>query len=100
MDLNAAVLSKRGRKVIEVEMMFDFERVLAVQCSSCEMPRTLSRTLTCDHYAGLNPILDGDGLWKVGQRLKNNKPMTLDSYFFKTVTYPSSSYTTHDATCS
>ncbi len=28
MELNAAVLSKRGRKVIEVEMQFDFERVL------------------------------------------------------------------------
>ena len=28
MELNAAVLSKRGRKVIESEMRFDFERVL------------------------------------------------------------------------
>ena len=28
MQLNAAVLSKRGRKVIESEMRFDFERVL------------------------------------------------------------------------
>ena len=28
MELNAAVLSKRGRKVIELEMRFDFERVL------------------------------------------------------------------------
>jgi integrase len=28
MELNAAVLSKRGRKVIEAEMRLDFERVL------------------------------------------------------------------------
>ena len=28
MELNAAVLSKRGRKVIELEMRYDFERVL------------------------------------------------------------------------
>ena len=28
MELNAAVLSKRGRMVIETEMRFDFERVL------------------------------------------------------------------------
>ncbi|CAB3998608.1 Hypothetical predicted protein [Paramuricea clavata] len=30
MELNAAVLSKRGRKVIEKEMRFDFERVLQI----------------------------------------------------------------------
>ena len=30
MELNVAVLSKRGRKVIEAERMFDFERVLQI----------------------------------------------------------------------
>ena len=30
MELNAAVLSKRGRKVIEKEMRFEFERVLQI----------------------------------------------------------------------
>jgi hypothetical protein len=30
MELNAAVLSKRGRKVLEKEMRFDFERVLQI----------------------------------------------------------------------
>ncbi len=30
MELNAAVLSKRGRKVIEKEVRFDFERVLQI----------------------------------------------------------------------
>ena len=30
MELNAAVLSKRGKKVFEAEMMFDLERVLQI----------------------------------------------------------------------
>ena len=30
MELNDAVLSKRGRKVVEAEMMFHFERVLQI----------------------------------------------------------------------
>ena len=30
MELNAAVLSKRGRKVIEKEMRFNFERVFYI----------------------------------------------------------------------
>ena len=48
-----------------------------------ELMKTDRKCRTCDHYAGLNPILDEDGLWVVGPRLKNNKPMTLDSYFKK-----------------
>ena len=48
-----------------------------------ELMKTDRNGRTCDHYAGLNPILDDDGLWVVGPGLKNNKPMTLDSYFLK-----------------
>ena len=48
-----------------------------------ELMKTDRKCRTCDHYAGLNPILDEDGLWVVGPGLKNNKPKTLDSYLKK-----------------
>ena len=46
MELNAAVLSKRGRKVIEKEMRFEFERVLQIVDSEtvlCMLNKTSTR---------------------------------------------------------
>ena len=39
MELNAAVLSKRGRKVIEREMRFQFEQVLQIVYSETVLNR-------------------------------------------------------------
>ena len=45
MELNGAVLSKRGRKVIEREMRFDFERVLHIVDSKTVL-NTINKTST------------------------------------------------------
>ena len=71
---------------ISVQQLQDTENVVVKEVQrrlQDELMKTDRKGRTCDHYAGLNPILDEDGLWVVGPRLKNNKPMTLDSYFKK-----------------
>ena len=75
MELNAAVLSKRGRKVIEAEMRFDFERVLQLVDSETVLSMINKTSTRFKVYEGvrvgeIQAATDGDlscWAWMFGQ---------------------------------
>ena len=75
MELNAAVLSKRGRKVIELEMRFDFERVLQLVDSETVLSMINKTSTRFKVYEGvrvgeIQAATDGDlscWAWMSGQ---------------------------------
>ena len=75
MELNAAVLSKRGRKVIEKEMRFDFENVLQIIDSETVLSMIKKTSTRFKVYEGvriseIQAATDGDlscWAWMSGQ---------------------------------
>ena len=77
MELNAAVLSKRGRKVIEREMRFQFERVLQIVDSETVLNMINKTSTRFKVYEGvrlgeIRAATDGDMSCWVWMSGKNN----------------------------
>ena len=83
-DINKAIWVISGGRTmsVSVQLLCDAENFIAKDAQKTtkeELAKTDPKGRKGGQYATLNPVLSENGLWLVGERLKQHNPMTFDS---------------------